>query len=118
MWRTLEEDLKVLQALGWRWKRWARKEANRLRRQRPLRSSPEAPGEPPQDLDLGWVLDGDRLSEGLTAHERYCLYVTYQAGSARQAALRFSLYREDLEETLAEIGDYLYDKGFHEAASR
>lgn len=109
---SLQEDLRQLQSLGWRWERWLRRETDRLQRRHALREPPEARGEPHLDLDLRWVLEGDGLSERLTAYERYCLYSVHRAGSARQAALRFGLHRKDLEETLAEIEEYLYDRGF------
>lgn len=107
---TLREDLAQLESLGWKTERWVRRETARLAHTRSLRGPLEARGELPGDIDLRWLIDGDHFTQALTAHQRYCLYAVYQAGSARKATIRFALHQGDLEESLNEIARKLRER--------
>jgi hypothetical protein len=106
--KSILEDLKQLQALGWKFERYLRWEENWLSHREPLEDVYEAPGEAEAFSDLRWVIEGDRLSQGLTGAQRALLMAVYRAGTWTKAAKSCHLDRAFVKGALQEIKEILY----------
>jgi hypothetical protein len=108
--RTLQEDLQQLQALGWAYERWLRKERIYLSRRKRLTGLEAAPEPSLPFSELQWVVEGGSLSQALTGAQRYLLMLVHNSG-IRQAARLTGMPGPELRDSLSRIREVLYKDG-------
>lgn len=108
------EDLKQLQALGWKTEGFVRWQKRWMNRMECFTGDEEAPLVSVEPTDLRWVLEGAWRTAVLTVTDRYILHIVWAMGSATKAAKELGISTQALREVLSSIEKLLYKQRMEE----
>jgi hypothetical protein len=109
------EDLKQLEALGWKTEGFIRWQARWMNRMESFTGDEEAPLISVEPTDLQWILEGGWRTYRLSVYDRYLLQVVSYQGSVAGATRYLRVPKDHVRDRLSDIESRLYKQKMEEA---